>query len=321
MKYYSKCPVCGSKPSFNIRRKISLDGDNSIEKVQIEEFLIKVAKGKNFEEVLAVCMKCRLVYREKFFDDKELEEIYNELYPRIEEKISGFEGFIYNNEEILNEYSKRIFKMVKDIEKRYHGKITDIYDIGGRDGLIMKDLAQDGYRCTVFDPISYRSCCDKILKKNIWSSQIEDRQTADLILLCSTLEHLVNPQEELIRCNKILRDKGFLYIEVDYDIGSVFRWLLRRGNLGIDITHFTFFSLRSLAYLLKKSGFRCVRKSFYRMPKSDLIMMSILAQKSPSNESYKNLSFEFDLLRSGYLMGLPKRVFKRLHKTILRHER
>ena len=84
MIYYSKCPVCGSKPSFSIRKKISLNKNSTIEKIEIEEFLIKVSKEKSPEEVLSVCMKCRLVYRKKFFDDKELEEIYNKAYYRME---------------------------------------------------------------------------------------------------------------------------------------------------------------------------------------------------------------------------------------------
>ena len=320
MKYYSKCPICGYNPSFKVRKKISLDENCIIKKIQIEEFLTEVSKEKSPEEILSVCMKCRLVYREKFFCDRELQEIYNKAYRRMEKRISQVGVMVYDDAEFLGEYSRMVYGEVKDIERRYQSKIVDIYDIGGRDGFMMNDLAEDDYRCTVFDPIPCEAYSEKILKKDIRLSEIESKQTADLILLCDVLSHCVNPREALAVCYEILREGGFLYIQVPYDLATVFDWLLfmrRRGeNLSIDLTHFSFFSLRSLTYLVEAAGFKCETMHFSKLPKFGNTLITILGRKVPASihKPDKTLSFGFDLLRSGHFTQLFKRAFKRFVK-------
>lgn len=319
MKYYSKCPICGDKPSFSIRKEISLNGNDTIIKTQMEEFLTKISKEQNPEEIVSVCIKCRSAYRQKFFNEEELEAIYNEAYFRMEEKISKVRGFVYNDEEVKSDYSKKIFKLVKEIENQYQIKIMNIYDVGGRDGFMMKDLAQSGYNCTVFDPIPCDSCSAAVLKKNMWISQIERKPAADMVLLCGILEHCLDPTATLQRCSEVLKKKGFLYIEVPYDLGSVLNWIVfsrwSRRNLNIDLTHFIFFSLRSLGYLLKKTGFECIRMSFRRLYKSNIIAINILAQKPEGGNIRKlcnDTSLGFDLLRSGYLARLPEKAFRKI---------
>ena len=125
MKNYPNCPVCKSKPFFNVKRPISIDGNNPIERVEIEECLIKVSGEHNPEESVSICTKCRSAYRRKFFDDKELAEIYNKAYYKIEERISRLDEFIYNDYEFLNGYSMSIYSMVKDKENIHTGFIAE----------------------------------------------------------------------------------------------------------------------------------------------------------------------------------------------------
>ena len=322
MKQYPNCPVCGTESIFTTKNKIHFNSKNITEMMEVEEFLINVAKEKAPETVLGVCMRCRQVYRARFFDEKELAEIYNEAYYRLEEKVSKGEEFIYSNEAFLKGCSKKIMDLVKDTEKEFQTKIVDIFDIGGRDGFMMKDLSDDGYKCTVFDPIAREAFWEKISKQNMWSSQIEDRSAADFVLLCDVLAHCMNPKGELAICRQVLRDEGFLYIEVPYDLGTLLNWLLfmrwRRTSLGIDITHFIFFSLRTLFYLLEETGFVCVRAKFEKSPTLDNKLITILARKTECkvNNSYRKKSFAFDLIKSAHFYLLTKRILFKLARVV-----
>ncbi len=317
MKYYHQCPLCHSKPFLNLNGKINLDGNGPLDKIEIDEFLRKVAKEEKPKDILSVCIKCRILYRGRFFDEKEVEKIYNQVYYQMNKRISQIKGFVYSDAVFRRKYARQIYNEVKDAEKLYQTKIVDIYDIGGYDGFVMKDLAEEDYRCTVFDPIANPSCSQRISKKNIWSFQIKDNQAADLVLSCDVLAHCLDPKRELDTYYRLLKKGGFLYLRVPYELWSVFSWFLfkkwRGRNLGVDLTHFIFFSSKSLTDLLKSSGFKCVKVRFDEFPKINMI---ILARKldSKGERSLRTFLLSFPLSRSGYWVMFLKKLFIKLFR-------
>lgn len=112
---------------------------------------------------------------------------------------------------------------------------------------------------------------------------IPDR-SADLVLCLDVLEHLVNPPRCLASAHRILRDGGYLVVNVPNHFDWRGRLRVLRGS-GIDSQHYfadsphweyphlRFFSRRSIEKLLVTSGFELVRDygpRFVSFPKARL---------------------------------------------------
>lgn len=325
-KFTDKCPICGTKPFFTLKSKVYIDNLTiSQRKVATEYF--KLHNEPSPEEVISFCSNCRAVYRANFFDAYEIGKIYNNIYKSLEEKISGDPGFVYNNERYLKGCSEKMLGLVKDFEKKYGIKVSECFDIGGRDGFRLRDLANNGYNCKVFDPISCEVCDAKISKEHIWSYEIKEDEKADFIFLCSVLEHSIDPCKMIKDCYAHLREGGFLYIVLPSDIETVFDWILfnrwRKRNLAIDNTHYIFFSKRSIIYLLESIGFDFVSCDFSILPDIQVNSLEIVCQKRKMEKSKlsKWLSFDFDLFSSGYLVRLIPRLIKKIIRIRSKYKR
>ena len=145
MKIYDKCPVCEKQTTGGIRR--TFFGHSVLGSIQIDELFTKVVENET-EGQLSICKSCRLVYNKKFFNESELAYIYNKGYFLMEERIKDLPGFVYEDKLFLSGYSERIYKKVKFLESKTKANLHTIYDIGGRDGFMLNDLANDGYNCT-----------------------------------------------------------------------------------------------------------------------------------------------------------------------------
>jgi len=297
---------------FNIKTK----GTGAIADIAIDEMLVKVSKQTEPKGELSWCLPCRLIYNSKFFNSEELTEIYTKSYFQLEERIHDLDVFVYNDEIFLNWYSKHIYQMVKNIEKEYNRTINDIYDIGGRDGFVLKDLAEERYQCTVLDPIPRASCSPKVKKRDVWSSEVVSKDGVDLVLFCDVLAHCVDIQKEIGNLRNIVKDDGLVYLEVPYDIGTVFFWLLflkwRGKNLPIDVTHFTYFSRRSIIRLLEGNGLKCLKFSYEKLPgHKGVTHMSVLAKikENVPQGRYKGISLFFGLFESRIILKWIKQIF------------
>ncbi len=121
---------------------------------------------------------------------------------------------------------KDVTNIAQETECRFKIQIRDIFDIGGRDGFRLKDLAKAGYKCKIFDPIDCDVCDSMISKERLWSNQICKDEKADFIFLCNVLEHCIDPYSIIMDRYDHLRDGGFLYVELPSDIETVFDWIL-----------------------------------------------------------------------------------------------
>ncbi len=324
MKKYAVCPVCHKKPSFSFPFNIKPSGNGVIADIEIDEILLKVTNQAQPKGEISCCLPCRLFYNSKFFDEEELHQIYSQSYFLLEERIRHLDTFVYADQNFLSMYSKRIYDMVKHTEKKYNYKIETIYDIGGRDGFMLKDLAEERYQCTVLDPIPRQSCSPKVLKKDVWASDVACAEGVDLVLFCDVLAHCVDLKKEVKNLHNVLKEDGLLYVEVPYDIGTVFFWLFflkwRGRNLPIDVTHFTYFSRRAMMRLLEENGFECLSTSYEKLPGSvNVTILSILAQKKQCNDPlrYKKQSTFFDLGQSNITVKWCKNILQWIKKTFL----
>lgn len=323
MKYIGSCPVCGSPPVCTVKRLVDLNKIDGILLGQYLEYNVKLCGEKVPNEHFAVCGNCSCVYRAWHFTDQEINAIYSSLYLDFESKYS--KDIIYNNPDLLKACSLRMYERVKNIEETHAVCIHSVFDIGGRDGFRLEKLAENGYECTVYDPIAKESCCNKVQKRNVWSNQLRKDERGDLISLCNVLEHCMHPRDIIRDCHEHLNEGGFLSIEIPVDCDDFFDWLLfyqLYRPLSVDVTHHLFFSTRAITELLETSGFVVRKVNYVTFPVYDFRVMEILAQKTEnviergavSGVPVKNMIF----LAGSALKTIPRVVAGVLKKTALK---
>lgn len=290
MKTVIKCPVCNRDTSILVKNPIRFsDRQNDIFDAQIDGYLNDRPDNAPVHLNICVCTTCQLLFRQTFFSEDELEKIYRYQYYSEESKISTNEGFVYNNDYFLDTCSKYSLDLVKTILETRGYPIKTIFDIGGRNGFRLKDLAQNNYRCFVFDPIPIPPVNPAIQKEYVFLNEIDEaKHSSDLILLCNILEHCKDPAAVIRKCHRLLQPDGFLFIQVPFDNPQILEWLIlgriRKQNLRIDITHFLFFSKTSLKYLLAQNGFTCISLNIEFLPiiknGNKILVINLLAQKT-----------------------------------------
>ncbi len=287
MRYVDACPVCGSPPLYTVKKSIDLAKFGGILREQYLEYNMKLCGESVPKEYFAICGECTAVYRALHFTDDEVRAIYTSLYLDFEKKFH--DTIIYYDKKLMDGCSMRMHENVKNIEKIHGVGIKKIFDIGGRDGFRMLKLADNGYSCTVYDPIPQKSCSEKIYKRDIWSNELEKDEKADLIVLCNVLEHCTNPGGLVGDCYAHLNEGGFLFIEIPVDFEAFFDWFLFyqlfKRTLGADVTHHVFYSERAIGKLLRNGKFAIKKINYNRLPVCGVRVMEVLAQKGPERHA------------------------------------
>lgn len=195
------CPLCGSSQNFQCYKEKILDIDYSEGnfKTNINQYLI--------------CEICGLIY----------------LYPRpfandLQKYYSSIPVSQISNS-VLNEYKKPEYeRTVNFILSNICLDNGNIIDVGAATGDLLrrfehcKNVHLKGIEAS-------KDCCDFAKKHygiEMINEQLEDidlvecglLESADLVLCCHTLEHIIDPANFLHKLNSIIKPSGFLYIEV-----------------------------------------------------------------------------------------------------------
>jgi SAM-dependent methyltransferase len=276
--------------SLLIKNPVNLNNRrDDIFDTQIDGYLCDQKNPHALSMNIYVCSTCQLLFKQSFFSAEELENIYRHQYFLEETKISTSEGFVYNNHFFLDMCSQYSLDLVKKIITDRKYPVNTIFDIGGRNGFRLEGLARNNFNCTVFDPIPLKPNNPAIKKEYLFLNEIDEtKHSSDLILLCNILEHCKDPTKVIQKCHGLLKHEGFLFIQVPFDNPQILEWLIlgkiRGDNLRIDMTHFLFFSKKSLEYLLTQNGFRCLTLNLEFLPiikgGKKILVINLLAQKS-----------------------------------------
>jgi 2-polyprenyl-3-methyl-5-hydroxy-6-metoxy-1,4-benzoquinol methylase len=208
------------------------------------------------------CDKCGLIYTNPRPTGKELEFFYTYHYRRFYESIEE------PNENYAKSFTQRaeiIYSFIEEYTKSCLSKnpVITVLDIGCGEGSFLK-LIKDRFRekvdCYGIEPsIKYAVFARKYSGTEvITGSLILNRDQLrikkfDLIIANHVLEHFPDPCKQLrtIRC--LLKDDGFLFIEVPNILGN---W---KGIGMFHLAHLFQYDDFTLENLLRKTGFRVVK--------------------------------------------------------------
>lgn len=227
----STCPICETD-SISVIYSVASDYITG-EKFQIHQ-----------------CNNCRIAYTRPRPDD--LSNFYPARYRRYNSLVLKALEFLYN-------------LRAKNWSRMYKAPGM-AFEMGCGDGLMLNTLRKQGWQ--VFGNERTLAAADFACHKlnlPIYVGEIDALcgvPTADLIILFQVLEHLKDPLTTLRQLNQLIKPNGKLIIAVP-NFGG---WQSRFGGekwFHLDVPRHTFhFSLPSLEFCLRKSGFEITQVSY-----------------------------------------------------------
>lgn len=246
---------------------------------------------KNFEgDQLVQCNVCSFVYINPQLTSSELEKKYSQ---------SEHEVFMSPLRMIVEE--KRVEKIGK---LKPFGKIVDV---GCGDGIFLLTAKNLGYAAMGIEPSKFQAdFIKKIIKIPVISKPIEKISEkelhADIITMFHVLEHIKNPKRALNKISHLLSNEGLLVIEVPNfnSIGSK----LQKGNWWLTGSqHINQFTPKTLSNLLKKTGFKIIKKEYVGIPIKKAVKSSYNI-KNHKRVKNTNKQKSIDLKKSSILLKL-----------------
>jgi len=202
---------------------------------------------------VVVCKNCGFVYADKIPSQDDFNIYYK--------KISKYE-FSYRKGIVPNNYINHFTKIVNFLIPYISDKNIKILDIGCSTGALLSVFKSYGYfNLLGLDP---SPICSKIAKKlyniKVISNNISNfrtREKFDLIILSAVLEHLVDIKSSVRKIRRLLKEGGFLFIEVP-DIER-FDLYISAPFQQFSLEHINYFSRYSIKNLLSKFSFKIIK--------------------------------------------------------------
>lgn len=233
------CPICQSENGYIV-----------FENKDYPIYIKPIPKSmKNYVPlkplIIKLCNNCGHVYQDVSISIFELSDIYEKVYASYHSPAMSGIG-VSHAQDYLSFLGRHI-----DLDK------LNVLEIGCYDGYLLK-LLQEQKRCHVIgcDPspgakIARTLGIDVVQK--YYSSEIFS-DTFGLVILRCVLEHIQEPVLFLREICKVIKDDGFLAIEVPDVVYS-----LKNGVLGDFFhEHISYFTKESAINALKKSGFNLI---------------------------------------------------------------
>jgi SAM-dependent methyltransferase len=250
----------------------------------------------------AGCSNCGLV----FLDPVMTREAYADFYTRTYRPlVSAFHGRLIDARTIQQE--QREYAVERgDLLASYlsgHGYAT-LLDIGGSTGVVADALARRfGLRATVIDPAPLETVEAQALGIETIEGLIEDIDLGtrgfDVVVLCQTVDHLLDVADTLRRIRELLTPRGLLFVDI-VDFRAAY---LRNGSVedAVKIDHPYYLTEPTMAAYLERAGFEIARADYA----ADHLHISYVAHPStprpgalPSSESVGELRREVRLVQN-----------------------
>lgn len=247
----SNCPACASEQIIvlkryrfsNPQRELYADCRDYFERRLWLLFRVVSPGMDQAEFTLCHCRVCDLLFSNPRFSEEEI----NQKYRFLVENSNTAREYGESPLKHIDSRARRIFQLIEDFlselgpAERKHS----LADVGGQFGHNLKFFPSKDFEKTVVDYETYDFYSDVTFSHPDWEGIDAD---FDLIISNHTVEHMSFPSAQLENIVRHLRENGLLYLEVPL---GAFR---EAYNLREPLTHYNFFSERSLLHLVESLG-------------------------------------------------------------------
>jgi len=222
-----------------------------------QDVLIATRDRYNIPIKTMLCTACGLMRSDPYYNEKALSEFYKNDYRQL------YTGNEQATESFFTEqkgFGKYIYDFLSGNIFKPEIKGKKIFEVGCGAGGILETFREHNNEVFGCDYGETYIEFGKQKGLNLVagdSSSLLQFGKADIIILNHTLEHMKNPQRELLKIRELLSPGGLLYIALPgiYSIHDTYR-----GNLMgyLQNAHIWYFTLKTLNSLLAKSGFQMI---------------------------------------------------------------
>jgi len=200
------------------------------------------------------CKKCGLIFSNPRFNKEALDKYYSEQY---------FKEGNYKEDKLREEsYKTEIKEIISIVEKR--GKFLDVGAAYGKFlSLLPNTFEKEGLEYSKDAVESGKKMFDVNLKQGTLPETDFKEKIFDVVHLRGVIEHLPDPNSNIKKSHKILKDNGWLILNIVPNIdGPVGRRFREKFRLVFPQEHIYYFSPKTLKMLLEKNGFE-IKKITY----------------------------------------------------------
>jgi 2-polyprenyl-3-methyl-5-hydroxy-6-metoxy-1,4-benzoquinol methylase len=202
------------------------------------------------------CLRCGLVFLNPVMTSNAYSHFYGEVYRPL---VSAYHGRRIDADSIQSEQRDYAIACGDFLESRVrHAGYKTLLDIGGSTGVVAHGLRERfDLQATVIDPAPMEIDVARKLGLKTVTGFVEDYDsggaTFDLIVLCQTIDHLLDVQLSLSKIRSLISDHGIFFVDI-VDFRAAY---LRNRSIveAIKIDHPYYLVEHTMAAYLRRSGF------------------------------------------------------------------
>jgi SAM-dependent methyltransferase len=193
------------------------------------EHHVEVARRDRYgyPTTLRVCAACGL----GFLSPRPTAEAYGAFYGSVYRPlVSAYHGRLIDAETVQDEQRGYAAELAAWVAREHGGTAGSVLDVGGSTGVVAAAFAQPGVTVTVLDPAPDELAVAAAAGMEVVEGFAEDfdpgDQRWDLVLLCQTIDHLLDVTATLTAIRGLLADGGRAFVDV-LDVS----WVLARQGV------------------------------------------------------------------------------------------
>ncbi len=216
-----------------------------------------------FPATAAACRRCGLVFLDPVMSAAAYSRFYSGIYRPL---VSAYHGRLIDARTIQGEQRDyavdRGDLLAPYVEGRGH---RTMLDIGGSTGVVAQALAaRFGLKATVIDPAPLEAAEAQALGIETIEGLVEEvdlgARRFDVVIVCQTVDHLLDVAGTLRRVRGLLADGGIVFIDiVDFRAAYLRHWSVEEA---VKIDHPYYFTESTLMAYLRRSGFEILRSDY-----------------------------------------------------------
>ena len=209
------------------------------------------------------CRRCGLVFLNPRMTAQAYGRFYNGIYRPL---VSAFHGRLIDAQTIQDEqrdYAVERAEFVRPFMAKRGGRT--MLDIGGSTGVVAHHFAREfGLRGALIDPAPLEVEQARRLGLETITGLVEEHDFGsrrfDVVIICQTVDHLVDVAGTLARVRQLLSDDGLLFIDiVDFRAAYLRHWSVEAA---VKIDHPYYLTEPTMVAYLRSSGFQVLRSDY-----------------------------------------------------------
>ena len=211
----------------------------------------------------SACNRCGLIFLDPVMTARAYGRFYAGTYRPL---VSAYHGRLIDAQTIQDE--QREYAVERgELLGRYlePGRHRTLLDIGGSTGVVAQAFVRRfGVAATVIDPAPLEAAAARALGLETIHGLVEEvdlgERRFDVVIICQTVDHLLDVAGTLRRSRELLSDDGLLFVDiVDFRAAYLRNWSVEEA---IKIDHPYYFTESTIAAYVRRAGFEVLRADY-----------------------------------------------------------